>query len=331
MLASIGPIDKSGGIVLSGHTDVVPVTGQAWDTDPFTIHEKDGRLFGRGTCDMKGFVAVCMAFAKQFSEADLKVPIYFAFSYDEEIGCKGVLSMIDYVRSLEVKPSYCFVGEPTSMQVVRKHKGKSYISTSVTGFECHSSLIHLGVNAVEYAAELLTKITEMKRKKQREGPFDDAFVPPYTTIHSGVINGGTANNIIPKDCVFLSEWRFIPQDKPEEILGEVVSYAKELEKEMQKVVPETGINIKTLAAGPALSTEEDSDVVKLAQQFSGAEGTLNVSYMTEAGHFSQAGVPTVVIGPGSIEQAHKPNEYVDVDQMKQCENFMEKVLAHCSN
>ena len=159
MLASIGPIDKSGGIVLSGHTDVVPVTGQAWDTDPFTIHEKDGRLFGRGTCDMKGFVAVCMAFAKQFSEADLKVPIYFAFSYDEEIGCKGVLSMIDYVRSLEVKPSYCFVGEPTSMQVVRKHKGKSYISTSVTGFECHSSLIHLGVNAVEYAAELLTKIT----------------------------------------------------------------------------------------------------------------------------------------------------------------------------
>ena len=170
----------------------------------------------------------------------------------------------------------------------------------------------------------------MKRKKQREGPFDNAFVPPYTTIHSGVINGGVANNIIPKDCVFLSEWRFIPQDKPEEILEEVVSYAKELEKEMQKVIPDTGINITTLAAGPALSTEEDSDVVKLAQQFSGAEGTLHVSYMTEAGHFSKAGVPTVVIGPGSIEQAHKPNEYVDIDQMKQCENFMEKILAHCS-
>uniref|UniRef100_A0A7S4M6R0 Peptidase M20 dimerisation domain-containing protein n=1 Tax=Vannella robusta TaxID=1487602 RepID=A0A7S4M6R0_9EUKA len=325
LLASIGPQDVPG-IILSGHTDVVPVTGQKWDTDPFEIVESDGKLYGRGTCDMKGFVAVCMAFAQDFASADLKMPIHFAFSYDEEIGCLGVRSMAAHIQNQEVKPFCCFVGEPTMMRVVNKHKGKQYFECNVSGFECHSSLIHQGVNAVEFASELVSKIRSMKLKKQKEGPFDEQFDPPYTSIHCGVIHGGEACNIVPKHCMFKAEWRYIPADDPTALFSEVVEHGKELEKEMKQVIENTGIDIEIKASGPALDTPADSSVVQLGQQFSSSKGSLSVSYMTEAGFFNNAGVPTVIVGPGSIEQAHKPNEFVAVEQMEQCEKFIANVL-----
>merc|ERR1712137_570705 len=316
LLASVGPKDVPG-IILSGHTDVVPVSGQKWDTDPFEIVESGDKLFGRGTCDMKGFVAVCMSFAADFASAKLKFPIHFAFSYDEEIGCLGVRSMTAYIDKLSVKPFCCFVGEPTMMKVVNKHKGKQSFGGTVSGFECHSSLVHQGVNAVEFAAEIVCKIRSMKLRKQKEGPFDEQFDPPYTSIHCGVINGGEACNIVPKHCSFVAEWRYIPADNPDELFAEVVNFGKELEKEMKEVVEDTSIDIVTKACGPALDTSPNSEVVKLGQEFSGNSETLSVSYMTEAGFFNQVGVPTIVIGPGSIEQAHKPNEFVHIEQIMQ--------------
>jgi len=325
--ATIGPKGIPG-IILSGHTDVVPVSGQTWHSNPFEIKEEGDKLYGRGTCDMKGFVAVCMAFAKDFASAELKFPIHFAFSYDEEIGCLGVRSVTKYLSELDVKPFCCFVGEPTMMQVVRKHKGKQYFQCDVRGFECHSSLSHLGVSAVEYGAAMVSKIRSMKLRKQNEGPFDENFEPPYTTIHCGVMHGGEACNIVAGNCSLKAEWRYVPAEDPSKLFEEVLNYGKELETEMKQVVEETGVEVKMMAQGPALDTPEDSVPVKLAQDFSGSKGSCCVSYMTEAGLFSQAGVPTVIIGPGSIEQAHKPDEFVLIDQMAQCEQFISNVLLY---
>jgi len=327
LYATIGPKDVPG-IILSGHTDVVPIDGQSWDTNPFELVEKDGNFFGRGTCDMKGFVAVCMAFADKFAQADLKIPVHLAFSYDEEVGCVGVHSLTDYLSTLSLKPFACFVGEPTMMEVVRKHKGIQAVFFDVQGFECHSSLVHQGVNAVEYASEMVCKMRSMKNQRAKEGPFDHGFEPPYTSVHCGVMQGGTARNIVPKACSVQGEWRYVPAENPADLLNELQSRATELNEEMKSIHPDTGITIRIPTSGPPLDTQETAKVVELAQQFSGTEKTINVSYMTEAGLFSEAGVPTVVIGPGSIAQAHKPNEFCSVEQIKRCEAFMEKLVEY---
>ncbi|WP_417516723.1 acetylornithine deacetylase [Minwuia sp.] len=323
--ATIGPADTPG-IMLSGHSDVVPVDGQDWATDPFTLSQKDGLLYGRGTADMKAFLAICLSHVEDFTAADLKTPVHIAFSYDEEVGCLGGRQLAAMLRGLEIKPRLCVVGEPTSMGVVTGHKGKSSWRVKLTGHECHSSLTHQGVNAVEYAAELISSIRKLAHDKRDNGPFDDAFDPPYTTVHTGVIQGGTALNIVPKDCEFLFEFRNLPADEIDDMFRIVEARAAELSVEMQAIQPDTGIGIERISWFSGLGTDEESEVVTLTKAFAQSNDTSKVSFGTEAGHYHDAGVPTIICGPGDIEQAHKPDEFVALDQIARCEGFFARLI-----
>ena len=325
LYATIGPKDR-GGVMLSGHTDVVPVDGQDWSTNPFEVVERDGKLFGRGTSDMKSFVAVALAMVPEFTARDLKTPIHLALSYDEEIGCVGVRSMIAAVSKRPVRPSLCIVGEPSLMKPVIAHKGKISVACHVRGLESHSALTHLGVNAVEAAAEIIAYLKGMARRRRDKGPFDHEFSPPYSTIHTGVVNGGTALNIVPKDCSFIFEFRTLPGDPPEPLLEEVKRFAQTLLPEMRSPQAGTGITFELLTSTAGLSAEPDSEVARLAAALSGANETGKVSFGTEAGLFQEAGIPTVVCGPGSIDEAHKPNEFIEIDQVRQCEAFLRRLL-----
>lgn len=323
LYATLGPGDRPG-VMLSGHTDVVPVDGQAWDTDPWSLLLKDGKYFGRGTCDMKGFIAICLAYAPEFLERGLETPIHLAFSYDEEIGCVGVQTLIEKMKHMPIKPAMCIVGEPTSMDVSLGHKGKRSYDATVRGFEAHSSLAPQGVNAIAYAAELITYMTSMADRFAKEGPFDDAYDVTHTTVHTGTIEGGTALNIVPKECKIRFEFRNLAEHNPDGIIEEIESFAKkELEPRMQAVQPDTGIDIVEVTDAPGLNTAPDEEVVTFVKSLAGKNDHIKVAFATEAGLFRErVGVPTVICGPGSIEQAHKPNEYVSVDQMAQCEQFM---------
>lgn len=323
--ATIGPADTPG-IMLSGHSDVVPVDGQNWATEPFRLVEKDNHLFGRGVADMKGFIAICLSHVDDFLAADLKTPINLAFSYDEEVGCLGGRQLAEMLDGLDVKPRLCVVGEPTNMGVVIGHKGKSSWRVKVKGFECHSSLTHQGVNAVEYAADLIMSIRALGHHKRDQGPFDPAFDPPYTTVHTGVVNGGTALNIVPRDCEFLFEFRNLPVDDTMEMFAGVEARAAELTAEMQKIQPDTGITFERISWFAGLGTEEDSEVVSLTKSFAQSNNTAKVSFGTEAGHYHHAGVPTIVCGPGDIEQAHKPDEFISLDQVARCEEFFGRLI-----
>jgi acetylornithine deacetylase len=326
LYATLGPTDRPG-IMLSGHTDVVPVDGQAWDSDPFQVVEKDGRLYGRGTSDMKTFIALALAKAPEFLERGLETPIHFAFSYDEEVGCLGVRGLIDALKHLDVMPKLCIVGEPTEMQVVNAHKGKHSFTCTVRGLEAHSSLTHAGVNAVEAGAEIVAFIKRLARRKRDHGPFDADFTPPYTTIQTGTFEGGTAVNIVALDARFLFEWRFLPDDDPDELLAEIEAFiAEEILPEMHAVSKDTGVTIERISYIPGLSTAADSDVVALAKALSGANDTIKVSFGTEGGLFQEAGIPSIVCGPGSIEQAHKPNEFITLDQVAKGEAFMDRLM-----
>ena len=326
LYATIGPAGI-GGIMLSGHTDVVPIDGQDWHSDPFAVAENGGKLYGRGTADMKSFIAVALALLPELLARRLHTPIHFSFSYDEEVGCRGVRRLIAELSRRADRPRLCIVGEPTQMQVVTGHKGKRTMRCHVHGFECHSSLAHLGVNAVEAAAELVAKLKRMAREKRRHGPFDPAFDPPYTTIHTGVIHGGTAVNIVPKDCSFDFEFRLLAGDDPDALVGELSAYAEsEVLPEMRAVRPDTGLQLEELTSFPALDTPGDAEVARLAAALTGANGTGKVSFGTEGGLFQEAGIPTVVCGPGSIEQAHKPDEFIALDQIGQCERFLRRLF-----
>jgi len=333
LYATLGPTDR-GGIMLSGHTDVVPVDGQDWKTDPFTLTEGDDRLYGRGTCDMKSFVAACLAFAPRFLERGLETPIHFAFSYDEEIGCIGVRGLVEAIRAMEVKPAMCIVGEPTSMQVTIAHKGKRSFRSHVRGVEAHSSLAPHGVNAVEYAAELVAHMKSMARRMEAEGPFDDVFDVPHTTVHTGTIQGGTALNIVPKDCTFEFEFRHLPDADVEALLDEVMTYAREsLEPQMHRIDPATGFSFEEMSSIPALNADPAAEVVTLAKTLAARNDHGKVAFGTEAGLFqNDAGIPTVVCGPGDVEQAHKPNEFITLEQVAKCERFFERLMDHvCGN
>lgn len=326
LFATIGPQDEPG-IVLSGHTDVVPVDGQEWSTDPFALVEKDGKLFGRGTCDMKSFVAVTLALVPEFKRSQLKVPVHLAYSYDEEVGCLGVRRLLDDLRKNDVRPLACVVGEPTGMKVIRAHKGKIAVRCHVRGFECHSSLAPQGVNAVQYAAEIVAYITAMNRRFAADGPFDREFDVPHTTAHTGVIRGGTALNIVPKDCSFDFEFRHLTAHDPRALLAEVRNFVdSKLVPEMRKVQADTGISWEELSTFPGLTTSEDAEIVQRAKAASGHNSTSKVAFGTEAGLFEAAGIPTVVCGPGDIEQAHKPNEFVALEQVAQCETFLRRFV-----
>jgi acetylornithine deacetylase len=326
LFATLGPRDGPG-IVLSGHTDVVPVEGQVWATDPFELVEREGRLYGRGTSDMKSFIGVVLALTPEFVRRGLKTPLHLACTYDEEVGCLGVGRLIDDLIHAGVCPGACIVGEPTLMRPVIAHKGKKSYRCTVRGLAGHSAYSPLGVNAVEYAAELVAFLKSMARRHQKQGPFDRSFDIAHTTVHTGVIRGGTALNVVPHQCVFDFEFRHLPGDEPDALLGEVKAFAQNrLEPEMRAVHASAGIVIEQLAEIPMLDTSAESEVVALAHELTGRHDLGKVSFGTEGSQFQRAGIPTVVCGPGSIEQAHKPNEYVTLDQVAQCEAFMRRLV-----
>lgn len=325
--ATIGPADVPG-YVLSGHTDVVPVVGQDWDTDPFVLTERDGRLYGRGACDMKGFLAACLAAAPAMAAADLKRPIHLAFSHDEEVGCVGAQRLVARLADRPVTPLACFVGEPTRMGVVVGHKGKRSVAVTVRGHTVHSSLAPEGVNAVEFAALLVAKIRAVADRLAAEGARDALYDVPYSTTHVGVLRGGTALNIVADRAEILFEVRAIGADDPDALLDEIEAYAREaLEPRMQAVRPDAGFAFARYAGFPGLDTPAEAEVVTLAKRLAGRNEHAKVAYGTEAGLFSAvAGIPTVVIGPGDIAQAHQANEWIAVGELEACGRFVGEVI-----
>lgn len=327
LYATLGPTDV-GGVLLSGHTDVVPVDGQDWHTDPFECVEKDGRLYGRGTSDMKSFVAVTLAHVPSFIERGLERPVHLAFSYDEEVGCIGVRRLIEQVRGFAVKPEMCVVGEPTDMKVVIAHKGKRSFICEVKGMAAHSSIAPEAVNAVEYAAEIVSFIRRRALSLQKDGPFEEGFDPPHSTVHTGLIRGGTQLNIVPEYCMFEFEIRYLPFDDHEGFIGDVRAFAEnELLPDMRSRYEDAAITFHEKSGFPGLMTPEDAEVTQVCGHLAGTNETAKVAFGTEAGLFSAGGIPTVVCGPGSIAQAHKPNEFVTLEQVARCDAFMERLKA----
>ncbi|HEV3394784.1 MAG TPA: acetylornithine deacetylase [Xanthobacteraceae bacterium] len=330
LMATIGNADVPG-YILSGHTDVVPVDGQNWASDPFRLTKRDGRLYGRGAADMKGFVACCLAAVPDMLARKLKQPIHLALSYDEEVGCIGVRGIIARLHDAPVKPAACFVGEPTCMQVVIGHKAKRSVHATVRGRTCHSSLAPFGVNAVDYAARLIVKIREVADRLAREGPRDPLYDIPHSTGHTGLVHGGSALNIVPDLCTFEYEFRTIAADDPDALAGEVASYAHDvLEPQMKAVAPEAGIALRDRSSFPGLDTSPASAIVGLSTAFSGRNDLAKVAFGTEAGGYAADGIPSVVVGPGSIDQAHKADEFIAVSELEKCGAFIDRLIDHCS-
>ncbi len=327
LYAVIGPEDKAG-IVLSGHTDVVPVEGQAWDRDPFQLFESNGLLYGRGTCDMKGFIAVALSRVPEMVAKAGITPIHFALSYDEEVTCLGAYDIAKHLDQMTVKPKLCIVGEPTSMKSITGHKGICAYDCAVHGKEAHSSLAPYAVNAVEYAAELVTFIKSLARRMASEGPFNTEFDPPFTTVHTGVLKGGTALNIVPQRCDFSFEIRNVPEVNTELLVKEIQDYARQvLEPQMKRVDAKSGFDFTDIGGAPAFNISNDDPAVAYVLSLSGANETEKASFATEAGIYQTHGVPTVICGPGNIAQAHKPNEFISLEQLGKCEMFMDRLLG----
>ncbi|MYK58185.1 MAG: acetylornithine deacetylase [Rhodospirillaceae bacterium] len=316
-----------GGVALSGHTDVVPVAGQDWSTDPFELTERDGRLYGRGTADMKGFIAIALAMAPALKAADLRTPVHFAFSFDEEVGCKGVPHLIERLGRDLPKPTLVLVGEPTSMRVVDGHKGIAAMQTTVTGLEAHSSRPHEAVSAVVCALRVIRKIEDILDGLRRAGRTDDGFTPPWTTFNIGVIEGGSAVNIVPRHCRFDWEFRPIPGVGTEEVLEPLNDYVRgELLPEMRAVSPGATVETAVMALSPAMQAGAASPAVALARKLTGANHTEKVAYGTEAGLFEEADIPAVVCGPGDIAQAHKPDEFIEIAQLAAGARYVERLV-----
>ena len=329
LYAHIGP-QLDGGVVLSGHTDVVPVDGQAWDTDPFVTTEIDGKIYGRGTCDMKGFDALALFAVPLAIKAGIKRPLQIALSYDEEVGCLGAPPMIDHMVSHGMpRADTVIVGEPSMMQVVTGHKGGTGWHMQVRGFEVHSSLAYTGVSAIMMGAKLIEWANQVNAASVAATPSDinAPFDPPYTTLHCGMISGGTANNITAKDCQFSFDVRVVPGDSVEDWKSCVMAKVAEIEVEMQAIRPETGIDANPFFGLPGLVPENMGKAEELARRLTGDNATHVVSYGTEAGQFQERGYSAVVCGPGDIAQAHQPNEFITVDQFQQGEAFMHRLVA----
>lgn len=326
LFATIGPADRPG-IILSGHSDVVPVDGQVWTSDPFKMREHDGRLYGRGAADMKGFIATALAMVPDFQDRVSDTPVHLAFSYDEEVGCIGVQRLIEQIGMAEAKPIACVVGEPTMMLPIVGQKGLHVFRCGVHGHEVHSSRTPYGVNAVEAAAELIARIKTIARRLRDEGPFDDGFDPSYTTLHCGTIQGGTAQNIVPASCDFTFEIRNLPGHDPALLVEEIERHARAcIEPEMHAVDPTTGFTFQPRKGLPDYEISEDHPAVAMVKGALGANSVGKVAYMTEAGLFGRAGIPTVICGPGDIAQAHKPDEYIEAEQLTRCENFLLRLV-----
>ena len=323
--ALIGPA-VAGGVVLSGHTDVVPVDGQDWSTDPWTLTERDGRLYGRGTCDMKGFLAIALAAVPDLLAAPLARPAILALSYDEEVGCLGAPPMIERIVADLPLPSACIVGEPSMMRLVDGHKGSVGLSVHVRGFEVHSSLVHTGVSAVMTAARLIGWMHDTMQDNRAAAPEGTGFEPPFTTLHSGVIHGGTAHNITAKDCEFTVDIRVAPHESVDEWEDRFRARAAELEAEVRTIRPEASIEIIRRGRVPGLMPEPGGAADRLIRRLTGDNGSAKVSYGTEGGQFQERGVSTAICGPGSIEQAHQPDEYLSVAQLEEGTRFMARLI-----
>jgi acetylornithine deacetylase len=327
LLITIGP-DIPGGVILSGHTDVVPVDGQPWDTDPFDMVERDGRYYGRGTSDMKAFSAVILSLIPEFVAHPLRTPVHIALSYDEEVGCLGVRPMIaDIVRSVPM-PRLAIIGEPTNMKVVNAHKGIRSFRTTVTGREAHSSQVDKGVNAVMVAAELIMFLAKLANDMRAKGDPTGRFDPPFTSVQSSTIEGGTALNILARECTFQWEYRYLPGTSQDDIFEAFDHHARNVVlPRLKAIAPEADIVTTVRSHAPALVAREGCPAEALARQLTGANHAEAVSYGTEAGLFQEAGIPSVICGPGDIREAHKPNEYIEISQVAACETFIRKLIT----
>ena len=329
LFATLGESQKPG-LILSGHSDVVPVDGQNWDTDPFKVVECDGKLYARGSADMKGFIGIILAQAPKFvaalNDRRLDAPLHYSLSYDEEVGCIGVRGLIRDLEEHNIRPAGCVVGEPTSMQPIIAHKGTHRFRCSVHGREAHSSYVTHGVNAIEYAARLVVFIRQIADRLAQIETRDYGFPVPYSTLSTGVIHGGIAANVVPKDCVFQFDMRTLPTTAPEALYQEILAHAQHLTREMHAVDQESGIDLEWVSQTVGLAAAESDAIVQWAMQLSRNSQVGKVSYGTEAGLFQKMGVPSVICGPGDIAQAHRPNEFVTLDQLAQCEKFIERIL-----
>jgi acetylornithine deacetylase len=330
---TFGP-DEDGGVVWSGHTDVVPVTGQDWHSDPFTLTERDGRLYGRGSCDMKGFLAVMLAAVAELDVAKLKRPLHLAFSYDEEVGCLGVDRMVDDAIANGPKPSWAVIGEPTMMEVVLAHKSINVFNTRVTGRAAHSSLPHHGAGAIFAAARIIEHLRQLGvDARQQAAPEGEGFEPGWTTVQVGRIDGGTAVNILPALCEFMWEYRALPSEDPDRIMKAVQAYIDaEVRPALQEFAPEADVHTETIARVPPLLAQAEHAVEPWIRQFPGV-GTApagQVSFATEGGSFQRAGMATVVCGPGSIDVAHQPNEWVKPEQLQRSQSMLAGIIEWAS-
>jgi acetylornithine deacetylase len=326
LFATLGP-DGDGGIVLSGHTDVVPVTDQAWNSDPFELLQHDGRLYGRGTCDMKGFIAATLAMAPGFARTTLARPLHFAFTHDEEVGCLGAQALIEELTRREIRPAVAIIGEPTQMGIIEGHKGCYEYTVDFTGLDGHASVPGQGVNAVEYAVRYVGHLMGLQDELCRRAPPGCRFEPPWTTMQVGRIAGGIARNVIPGHCTVDWEMRPVQRDDGEFVKREMASYVDTaLRPAMRAVSPHADVVTTTIAEVEGFEPVDDSEAVRIVSELTGANGADVVSFGTEAGLFQGLGVSTVVCGPGSIEQAHKPDEFVSLEQLRQALRMLERLL-----
>jgi len=326
LFATLGE-GKPAGVILSGHTDTVPWDGQDWSADPLSAQVKDGRLYGRGSADMKGFIGTAVAHAQAFLESSAPFAIHYAFSYDEEVGCFGVRDLIADMRDAGVKPLACIVGEPTGMIPAIAHKGVYRYRCCVRGKEAHSSLTPQSVNAIEMAARLVGKLRDMAEGFEREEPRYDGFDVPFSTASVGQFHGGIADNVVPRDAEFRYEFRDLPTADAHAMQQAMLAHARSLEPAMQKVAPDAGFSFETICEIPSFLGSAQDPVTRLAQRLAGESRTTLVAFGTEAGIFKKSGIPTVVCGPGHIIQAHQPDEYVSLDQLERCEEFMRGLAA----
>jgi len=330
LFATLGPAGVPG-IVLSGHTDVVPVDGQPWTVPPFELTERDGKLYGRGTADMKGYISCVLALVPSVVQATLRVPVHIALSYDEEVGCLGVRSLLAELQQRPVKPMLCIIGEPTELKPVLGHKGKLAMRCDVHGQACHSAYAPLGVNAIEYAAELVGELGRMGHRLKAPELHDARFDPPFSTVQTGVISGGKALNIVPADCRFDFEIRALPSFDPNDVAQELKAYAeRQVLPRMRAVSEQSEIRFSELSAYPGLATDAHSEAAELIAAFSGSREFGTVAFGTEGGLFDAAGIPTVICGPGSMDQGHKPDEFVSLQQLTACDAMLQRMLQSIS-
>ena len=318
----------TGGLILSGHTDVVPVDGQAWDINPFLAIEKDNRIYGRGACDMKGFIAVALSLVPDIQKMKLAKPIHFALSYDEEIGCRGAPYMIDALLREGVQAEACIVGEPTDMFPVVAHKGIQVFRCHLQGLAAHSSLTPHACNAIEHAAELICYLRSLADEMKEIGPFDHDFDVPHTTLSTNMIQGGIAHNTIPADCELFFEFRNLPAVSPADINYQINQFIKhKLEPKMQLEYAKASVALDQIATAPGFESSMNANIVSIARELLEDQSNHKVAYATEAGLFQNAHIPTIVCGPGNIEQAHRANEYVEIAQLKKCEAFLREMVV----